>query len=228
MSQAALNAESGVRVRGLVEDLGLGLRLRRDNEGIKGEDGGEDMEEYLEGVHMGHVDEFVALFFGLGLLRSDTPQPLAATTPSETDINHLARILHTWLSTTTNSPTQSILLAKSHGHILGSQLLTTCLNKGVSAKSLYHLVQDAAGFYTEYCQDLEDEAGKEGWERDVAGGKGRGMGKVLKLVLGRDRVGVDVPGWETLSRNANGMFALLHGASEEIGEVLRRVAESGI
>lgn len=60
-----MNAESGMRVRGLVGDLGLGLRLRRDNEGIKGEDGGENMEEYLEGVHMGHVDEFVALFFGL-------------------------------------------------------------------------------------------------------------------------------------------------------------------
>ncbi|KAG4431148.1 hypothetical protein IFR05_013368 [Cadophora sp. M221] len=223
MSQAALNAEAGMRGRGLVEELGLGL----------GEDGGKgvDMEEYLEGVQMGHVNEFVALFFGLGILHGDTSKTLVSR-PSETDINRLSVILHTWLSSTSNSatPSPSILLAKSHGHILGKQLLSTCLNKGITAMSLYHLVQDAAGFYLDYCQDLEIEDGKDGRGGDVevgGQGEGKGMGKMLKLVLGRDRVGVDVPGWGALLKNASGMFALLHGASEEIGEALREAGERG-
>ncbi|KAH7318974.1 hypothetical protein BKA65DRAFT_556405 [Rhexocercosporidium sp. MPI-PUGE-AT-0058] len=235
MSQAALNARSGTMFKNLGESLSL----------EEGRD--EDVREYLEGVQMGHVDEFVGMFFGLGLLRSDIPIPRSDSThPSEDETNRLALIFHTWLAIANNSPTPkpSILLAKSHGHILGRQLLAACLNKGVDALSLYHLVQDVADFYSEYCQDLEVEAKRVVWERGDADEDGetdeglegnekwgkhpRGMGRLLKLVLGRDRVGVDIPGWGPLIRNANKMFALMHGATKEIGGMLKRAAESGI
>ncbi|CZT46725.1 uncharacterized protein RSE6_07205 [Rhynchosporium secalis] len=51
---------------------------------------------------------------------------------------------------------------------------------------------------------------------------------ILALVLGIDKPGFGYPEWEVLKENAEMIFSLLQGASEEIGDVLKRAEEEGI
>ncbi|CZT00585.1 uncharacterized protein RAG0_08573 [Rhynchosporium agropyri] len=51
---------------------------------------------------------------------------------------------------------------------------------------------------------------------------------ILALVLGIDKPGFGYPEWEVLKENAEMIFSLLQGASEEIRDVLKRAEEEGI
>ncbi|PVH68267.1 hypothetical protein DL98DRAFT_578883 [Cadophora sp. DSE1049] len=199
--------------------------------------GSEDIEDQFgdEEVQMSQVNEFVAIWFALGHLESDIPfPPIPISDASPKQVSNLARIMNTWM---TKEPCPDILSAVTYGKVLGKQLLHACLNKGLTDKSLLNLIQDIADFYSEYCQDLEDEAGKTNSQREYEeegkcvgdGGNGNGMGRLLKMVVEEnDRVGVEVSGWGRMIWDANILFSLMHGATQVIGEAMGDAEREGI
>ncbi|KAH7389156.1 hypothetical protein BKA64DRAFT_645617 [Cadophora sp. MPI-SDFR-AT-0126] len=207
------------------------------NESTATRSGSKRLEDQFgeEKVQLNQANEFVAIWFALGHLRSDIPRshiPISDATPHQISI--LARIFRTWI---TNEPKPDILSAVTYGKVLGKQLLHACLDKGLSDKSLLNLVRDMADFYSDYCQDLEDAAGKsinqreeenKGSRGSIGGGTGKGPGRLLKMVLANRRAGSTVPGWGRMIWDANLLFALLHGATKDIGETIEDAERTGI
>ena len=158
--------------------------------------------------------------------------PESEASPSE--VTNLARIFHTWM---TKEPKPDNSSAKTYGHVLGEQILRTCLNVAITAQSLYDLVRDIAEFFVHYCEELEAEAGKsltqrrdenEGW-RVNGDGSARGRGPYFQMVFEEnERKGTKLPSWGEMITDAKLLWSLLQGASEEIGKVMKDENMTGI